>query len=231
MIDVKPDWARIDHVLLDMDGTVLDLAFDTYFWSELVPQRYAARLGIPLEQARFELEPKFRAVQHTLPWYCMDYWSSETGLDLAAMKREVCSRIAPLAGAIDFLDAVRAAGRHLWLVTNAHRDSWTLKLDHTGLASRFDRILSSHEFGVPKEHPSFWDRLRAQAAFEPARALFVDDSLPVLHTARAYGIGQVIGIRCPDSGGKPRVIEGIAAIDGLHALLPIDRHAAPATPG
>jgi FMN phosphatase YigB (HAD superfamily) len=36
----RPDWQRIHTVLLDMDGTLLDLHFDNYFWGELVPQRF-----------------------------------------------------------------------------------------------------------------------------------------------------------------------------------------------
>ena len=39
-------WPSVEHVLLDMDGTVLDLAFDNYFWGEVVPARYAERKGI-----------------------------------------------------------------------------------------------------------------------------------------------------------------------------------------
>jgi 5'-nucleotidase len=32
------DWREIDTVLLDMDGTLLDLEFDSHFWLSLVPQ-------------------------------------------------------------------------------------------------------------------------------------------------------------------------------------------------
>ena len=31
----RVDWDRIDTVLVDMDGTLLDLAFDNFFWLEL----------------------------------------------------------------------------------------------------------------------------------------------------------------------------------------------------
>ncbi|MGD8938682.1 MAG: haloacid dehalogenase, partial [Gammaproteobacteria bacterium] len=34
------DWTQIDTVLLDMDGTLLDLHFDNHFWREHVPLRY-----------------------------------------------------------------------------------------------------------------------------------------------------------------------------------------------
>jgi putative hydrolase of the HAD superfamily len=40
------DWSRIDTVLLDMDGTLLDLRFDNWFWQELIPSRYAAAHGL-----------------------------------------------------------------------------------------------------------------------------------------------------------------------------------------
>ena len=214
-------WAEVEWVLLDMDGTILDLAFDNYFWRELVPERYALLRGLTLEQARAELLPKFTEVQHTLPWYCTDYWSRITGLDMAGLKREVRSRIAPLAGAVAFLDAIKASGRQLWLATNAHRDSWVLKLEHTGLTSRFDRIHSSHDFGAPKEDARFWERLQAAHPFDARRTLFVDDSLPVLQSAQRYGIGQVMAIRCPDTGLPRREINEFTAVDGLIDLLPV----------
>ncbi|HWU68777.1 MAG TPA: GMP/IMP nucleotidase [Stenotrophobium sp.] len=212
------DWSAIELVLLDMDGTVLDLAYDNYFWGELLPQRYAQLHELTLEQSRCELAPKFAAVQHTLPWYCTDYWSAQTGLDLAALKRETRHRIGPLAGAVEFLHAVRDSGRQLWLATNAHRDSWTLKLEHTGLAPLFGRIVCSHDFGAPKEDPRFWRALQAQHPFVPAHALFVDDSLPVLRAAREYGIGQVVAISLPDSGQPPREVTEFPAVQRLLML-------------
>jgi FMN phosphatase YigB (HAD superfamily) len=40
------DWNTIDTVLLDMDGTLLDLHFDTHFWLTLVPQQLSQQRGI-----------------------------------------------------------------------------------------------------------------------------------------------------------------------------------------
>ena len=42
------DWQRIDTVFLDMDGTLLDLNFDTYFWMEHVPRRFSEKHGVEL---------------------------------------------------------------------------------------------------------------------------------------------------------------------------------------
>ena len=35
-------WQEIETVLLDMDGTLIDLHFDNYFWQRLVPERWGA---------------------------------------------------------------------------------------------------------------------------------------------------------------------------------------------
>src|SRR5271168_4896135 len=82
------DWAGVDTVLLDMDGTLLDLRFDNWFWQIFVPSRYAAAHGISEAEAQRRLTPKFVDVAHTLQWYCIDYWTRELELDIPALKRE-----------------------------------------------------------------------------------------------------------------------------------------------
>jgi len=205
-----------------MDGTLLDLAFDNRFWRELLPQRYAEHHGVSLDEALERLVPRFRTMQGTLEWYCLDYWSGVTELDVAALKEEVRHLIAPLQGAEEFLRAVKDSRRQLWLATNAHGRSWRLKLEHTGFGSWFDRVICAHDFGAPKEDPRFWQRVSAAHAFAPARTLFVDDSLPVLRAARDYGIGQIVAIRHPDSTQPRREIEGFTAVDRLVDLLPLE---------
>ena len=216
------DWRRIDHVMLDMDGTILDLAFDNHFWRVVVPQRYAQEHGVSVEQAWAAQEPHIRNLQGRLEWYCLDHWSGLTRLNLAAIKHEVRHDIRPLHGSLQFLEAVRAAGKPLWLVTNAHVDSWGVKLDHTGLRHHFDEVVCSHDFGAPKENALFWDRFMGRHPFVRERALFDDDSLPVLRAAQAFGIGQVIAVRRPDTGQPARTIDEFPSIDGLQDLLPLN---------
>lgn len=47
------NWNKINTVLLDMDGTLLDLNFDNHFWLEFVPQRYAQKNQLSLAAAKF----------------------------------------------------------------------------------------------------------------------------------------------------------------------------------
>lgn len=214
-------WPDVDLVMLDMDGTVLDLAFDNHFWGEVVPARYAERMRIPFEDACAELRPHFEALRGTLPWYSLTHWSGLTGLDLPKLKYEVRHRSGPLAGAPEFLRAVKASGRPLWLVTNADPHSLDIKQMHSGLAAHFDRLVSSHDFDAPKEDPRFWPRLAGRHPFDRARALYVDDNASVLAAARDYGIGQLVAIRRPDSTRPPRDVPGFTSVDRLADLLPV----------
>lgn len=199
------DWTRIDTVLLDMDGTLLDLYFDNHFWQEHLPASYAGRRGISVAEAQAELAPRFRAVEGTLDWYCLDYWSKLLELDLVALKREVDHLIAVHPYVTDFLQAARALGKRLLLVTNAHRDSLALKMERVALEPYFDAIISAHDYAAPKESPVFWERLERAAAVERERALLIDDSVAVLRAARAYGIAHVVAARRPDSRQPARV--------------------------
>jgi 5'-nucleotidase len=214
-----PRWDDIDTVLLDMDGTLLDLRFDNYFWQELVPERYAQRHAMPLDAARAALLPRFLAKQGTLDWYCIDFWTRELALDVGALKREVSTQVRFLPGAERFLQTLRQQDLRAVLVTNAHRDTLAIKAAATGVTQYFESVVSSHQFGVPKEHPEFWLKLEAELDFDPQRALFVDDSLSVLQAARRHGIGQIFAISKPDSTLAGRDTADFAAVEAVELLL------------
>ncbi|HEX6551103.1 MAG TPA: GMP/IMP nucleotidase [Gammaproteobacteria bacterium] len=214
-----PDWSRIRTVLLDMDGTLLDLHFDNHFWLEHVPLRYGEKHGLQREEALAELMPRFRSAEGTLQWYCLDHWSRELDLDIVALKREVAHLIRVLPQVEMFLQSLRDAGKRLVLVTNAHSDALSLKMEHTRLDDYFDQIVSSHSFGSPKETPAFWRALQEVEPFEPDATLFADDSLPVLRAARDYGIRHVVAMRQPDSPRPAREISEFPSVHSLAELL------------
>jgi HAD superfamily hydrolase (TIGR01509 family) len=215
----QPPWEAIDTVLLDMDGTLLDLRFDNYFWLDLVPERYAAKHDLTLEEARAVLAPMFSGKQGSLDWYCTDFWSRALSLDIAGMKHEVREHVRFLPGAEDFLRALREKGVRIALVTNAHRDSLKVKAAQTGLLNYFDVVFSSHSFGVPKEHPDFWHQLEAALLFDPARTLFVDDSHSVLTAAQKHGIAHIFAISKPDSTQDRRDVTQFPSVEAVSHLL------------
>lgn len=216
----RPDWQRIHTVLLDMDGTLLDLRFDNYFWSEFIPQRYGEARGMGLTEAQAELRPRFAAHHGTLQWYCTDHWSRELGLNVAALKHEASHHIRYLPGAEEFLQVVRQLARRVVLVTNAHLDAFAVKTHYTGLGKYFDQIVSSHTLGYPKEDAAFWPLLEHTLQLQREQALFVDDNLAVLRAAREFGIGQVFAVAKPDSTLPARQIDGFLTVAMVADLLP-----------
>ena len=213
-------WTEIDTVLLDMDGTLLDLHYDNHFWLEHVPQRYAERHRLTLSAAKEALRGRYRQVEGTLDWYCVDYWTRELDLDIALLKEEVDHLIGMHPHVIDFLDAVRAQGKRLVLVTNAHGKSINIKFRRTRLNGHFDRVVCAHDLGLPKEQPGFWDKMQAIEPFNKEKALLIDDSLPVLRAARHYGIGQLLAVRNPDSKLPEKDVGEFAAIRSFREILP-----------
>lgn len=196
-------WEQVDTVLLDMDGTLLDLHFDNHFWREYVPARYAASRGIDIPLAKSLLSVQFRRAEGTLDWYCVDYWTRELNLDIAMLKHEVAEFIAVKAGALAFLARLHACGKRRVLVTNAHRKSLALKLERTRLDVHLDRIICAHDLGRPKEDRTFWYHLNAVENFDPGRTLLIDDNLLALRSARSYGIAQLLAVLRPSSQAPP----------------------------
>ena len=213
------DWSAIDTVLLDMDGTLLDLRFDNWFWLELIPSRYAAANGLPLKETQELLAPKFVAVKGTLQWYCIEYWTRELRLDIGSIKREALSEVRFLPGAQEFLVKLKQSGKRCALVTNAHPKTLGIKNERLALTQYFDACYSTHPFAHPKEHAEFWPRLAAEERFDAKRTLFVDDSLSVLEAARDYGIGWLRAVRHPDSGRPPQHTGDFAAVDRVADLM------------
>ncbi|MBU3672327.1 MAG: GMP/IMP nucleotidase [Sinobacteraceae bacterium] len=215
----RPDWSAIDTVLLDLDGTLLDLAFDNFIWLGRVPEIFAERHGLSLAETHAQLAPRFRRVAGTLEWYSIDYWSRELGIDIEAVHNEEAARVAWLPGARNFLERVRESGKKLVLLTNSHPAILQIKHRQTGVLNFLDSAYTSHGFGAPKEDPRFWQTAQATVGFDPQRSLFADDSAAVLHAAIRAGIGYVYGVRRPDSSRDPHAHEEFESIDGVNELL------------
>ncbi|WP_303760562.1 GMP/IMP nucleotidase [Alcanivorax jadensis] len=215
------DWQSVDTVLLDMDGTLLDLEFDNWFWQKHVPECYARQQGLDRAEADRIIHDWITSHLGTLNWYCLDFWTAELGLEIARLKREAGDRIAIRPGADTFLQALKESDKQVIMVTNAHRDALDLKVERTGIDRYFDEIVSSHDYGHAKEAQAFWQHLQRHLPFDPARALLVDDSLPVLHSAQLYGIGQPVSILHPDSSlPKREHTDPFPAIDDFLQVLP-----------
>ena len=214
-------WPEIDTILLDMDGTLLDLHYDNHFWQVYVPEKFAEKHGLEYAQAHAECFRRYNAKAGTLDWYCVDYWSEQLELDIVRLKEELSHLIAVHPDVTEFLTQARVAGKRVVLVTNAHHKSLNLKMDRTGLSVHFDAMHTSHAYGLAKEDPAFWAALGAAEPFDPGRTLLVDDSLPVLRSAREYGIAHLLAVLRPDTRLPDKDVAEFAAIRRFGDVLPI----------
>ncbi len=220
MINWRIDWHTIDTVLLDMDGTLLDLRYDNTLWNELLPRRYSQVHGVTLEHARRKLFAKMRQLRGKLVFYCLDHWASYTRLNIVALHDELAHLIVYRPNAEMFLDHLTALGKRSLLVTNAHRDSLAVKDRHANLLSRVDSDVSCHDYGAPKEHEQFWQRLRENHPYDPARTLLIDDNDAVLRAAQASGIAHLVTVSQPDSSRPPRLGLTHQAFNDFREIIP-----------
>ena len=197
------DWKQIDTVFLDMDGTLLDLHFDNYFWLEHLPTRYAQVHGVTREQAVDYLNQHHHTTQGSLHWYCLDHWQRLINTDIVALKQEVAHKIQWRAEAEQFLRFLRTLNKRVVLLTNAHQKSVALKFSHVPMRDHFDDILISHAFQLPKEHEHFWSTLEQHYPVHKQRSLFIDDNVKVLQAAQEHGVEHLLLVQQPDSTRAP----------------------------
>lgn len=198
------NWNNISSLLLDMDGTLLDLNFDNYFWLEHLPKRYAEIHQQDINKVKPWLIEQIMAQKGKLNWYSLNFWNKKFNLNLIALKQEVAHLIAYRADALQFLQQLKNSKFKVILATNADLPSLDLKLPITDLSSWVDNIYSSASFNAPKEEASYWQQLVDAEQLNPETCLLIDDNECVLTSAKQFGIGHLLSIRQPDTRQTPR---------------------------
>jgi HAD superfamily hydrolase (TIGR01509 family) len=214
------DWLNIDNVLLDMDGTLLDLSFDNYFWQEFLPLKVAKHHAVALEEARIRVRSLSESAYGSLNWYCLDHWTNRLNMDVEALKKEIRHLIRMRPHCAEFLAWLKSMDKRIVLITNAHPKALAIKVEASGLHAHLEEMISSHEFALAKENDGFWELLCDREGIDLSRSLFVDDSLPVLECAHRSGIAHLVQVLHPDSGSQPNNpthFPGIVHLDELMA--------------
>ena len=218
------DWQHIDTVLLDMDGTLLDLRYDNVLWNQCLPERFAHHHGVTHHTARERITQYMQSVRPSLAFYCTDAWTSFVGFDVAELHEQLHQAqpqlIAYRPAARQFVSRLIAMQKDVRLATNAHRASLAVKHRATGIEHHLPHVYSAHDFGHAKEDQQFWRKLSAQHYFDPARTLMVDDTEVVLDAARQFGIMHTIMVTTPDSSAAPRIAQRHNSITHFAQLLP-----------
>lgn len=218
--DKMPQWQDVETVLLDMDGTLLDLHFDNHFWLTHVPKCYAEKHDLSHDEAHQQLMRRYTDVRGSLDWYCVDFWSKELSLDIEQLKHDTADKISIRPDVELFLSWLNANNKRVVLVTNAHPASLNLKMDRTNLHVHFDKIINAHDIGMAKEHEGFWDKLQDSEPYQKQGTMLIDDNLEVLECAHDYGIKHCYGIHQPDSKGDAIENSKFITLESFKEILP-----------
>ena len=120
-IDPQTALQRAETLMLDMDGTLLDLAFDNYIWRNWCRVDIAAAKRHELRGgARPLVRPVPRPCRAISNWYCLDHWCDDSASTSCSCTTMSTHRIGYLPGALDFLRSVQQRTCACLLVTNSH---------------------------------------------------------------------------------------------------------------
>jgi putative hydrolase of the HAD superfamily len=214
------DWSQIDTILLDLDGTLLDLNFDLHFWLKYLPKVYSEKHNTSFEDSKNIIISMLDSQEGKLTWYCLDYWEEKLDFDIMKLKGDIAHLIQVHNHVINFLITARLKEKRIYLVTNAHRKGIALKMQMSKLEGYFDKIISSHDFGVIKQEQQFWEQLTTVIQFDNERTIFFDDSLDVLESASTFKIKNIIAINKPSSMIDKKIVPGFINIENFLEVMP-----------
>jgi len=210
---------QCETLMLDMDGTILDLSYDSHIWLKIIPEKLAEKRDIPISAAISLMNEHVIRMKNTLEWYCIDNWSKLLDIDVLEIHKAEKGRIRYLPGAKSFLREISNSSIRIILVSNSHRDTLNLKLNETDFGDYFEAIYVSHDFVYPKENPLFWRELMKKESFKKNKTVFVDDNQSVLESASIFGIKSLIQILNPDSQRPGLKSSNFFGVKNLSCLL------------
>ena len=183
----------IECLLIDMDGVILDNAYDNDFWQNQIPEVIADSKSIAFDDAKRLAIQIFNYKKNTKDWYDVDYWSNMLNIDIEAQKRseKSFSRISLYDGVIDTLSVLKNKTKMI-LITNAHRKTLNIKLEKYNLTPYFDEMVCAHELNYVKEDIQLWYMLRSKYRLDYEKTLLVEDTINNINVGLSAGISGAI---------------------------------------
>jgi HAD superfamily hydrolase (TIGR01509 family) len=178
LLDTEEAWTRAETALFERHGRT----FTGEHKRELIgtsPSVSAAKLAVMLD-----MPSRGRALMEELH---------------AQVMEETLAGVAPRPGALELLDAIRAAGMPVGVASNSAREFVEHVLSVAGLVDgHFDVVVTANDVERPKPAPDLYLAACAALGAEPERSAALEDSATGVAAARAAGMFVVAVPYFPD---------------------------------
>ena len=203
-------------ILSDLDGVILDLAYDKKFWELWLPEQVTRQTNKSIEEAKAEIMTEIDIQRGTLNFYDLNYWDDLLNVDCMQIFQEKEERCSYLAGSYEALQRLSTLKNPKYILTNGDPRIQEYKAETQNFLEFFDSIFYSMHVGYPKESKEFWALARHNLNLEFEDAIFIDDDLKVVTAATKAGIKQVAWI----TPGKNRILQnGVETFASLADLV------------
>ena len=191
--------SKYKAVIFDLDGVITDTAHYHY----LAWKRLADAVGAPFDE---EFNEQLKGVDRMgslelILARAPRSYSQEEKLALADAKnrhyQELIATMTPgdlLPGALEALDAVRAAGLKTGLAS-VSKNAFTV-LDRLGIRERFDTVVDAARIANSKPHPEIFLTAAAQLGLAPQDCLGVEDAVAGVASIKDAGM-VAVGVGSP----------------------------------
>jgi putative hydrolase of the HAD superfamily len=190
-------------ILSDLDGVILDLAYDKKFWELWLPEQVTRQTNKSIEEAKAEIMTEIDIQRGTLNFYDLNYWDDLLNVDCMQIFQEKEERCSYLAGSYEALQRLSTLKNPKYILTNGDPRIQEYKAETQNFLEFFDSIFYSMHVGYPKESKEFWALARHNLNLDFEDTIFIDDDFKVATAAAKAGIKQVAWI----TPGKNRILQ------------------------
>lgn len=197
-----------------MDGTLVKPEFNDLIWRQVIPELYARKNEIEIEEARGFIEGEYDKIgEYDLRWYSLAFWLDYFRLDVR--EKEILGEYAGKVSLYpDVLSTLEKLSKNYQLVIAScmGNDFIDIKLRKRNIKKYFKRVFSAVSIGLIKKEESFYLALCSSLAIKPNELIHIGD-----HYQFDYLVPREIGIRAfylDRNSGKQKV--SLDGVKGLH---------------
>lgn len=206
-------------ISFDVDGTLVKPEFNDLIWREVIPELYARKNEIEIEEAKGFIEGEYDKIgEYDLRWYSLDFWLDYFRLDVK--EKEILGEYAGKVSLYpDVLSTLEKLSKNYQLVIAScmGNDFIDIKLRKRNIKKYFKRVFSAVSIGLIKKEESFYLALCSSLAIKPNELIHIGD-----HYEFDYLVPRETGIRAfylDRNSDKQKV-----NLDGVKSLHDFTRH-------